>query len=161
MHLDATTVAFAAFLTFLGLLVVLKVPALVAKMLDDQGAKVSNELAEAKRLREEAEALRAQYDGERAKAEAEAAAIVAKAHEDAARFQAESAAQLDKALATRARQAEDRIRRAEEQALADVRAASGAAAVAVAEQLLVGAGKGKAGDKLFSDGVKAVSGAFN
>ncbi|HLF21962.1 MAG TPA: F0F1 ATP synthase subunit B, partial [Aestuariivirga sp.] len=49
-----------SFLLFAGLLVYLKVPALLARMLDERSAKIAGELAEAQKLREEAQALLAE-----------------------------------------------------------------------------------------------------
>ena len=55
MHLDATFYALVGLIIFLALLAYLKVPGMMAKALDERADKISAELAEAKRLREEAE----------------------------------------------------------------------------------------------------------
>jgi F-type H+-transporting ATPase subunit b len=70
--IDATMVAAAGFAVFIGGMLYLKVPSMALKGLDDQSAKIANELAEAKRLRAEAEALRQSYEDQRVKAEGEA-----------------------------------------------------------------------------------------
>jgi F-type H+-transporting ATPase subunit b len=56
--LDETFFAFVALIIFLGLVVYLKVPGMMAKSLDDRADQIRNDLAEAKRLREEAQHLR-------------------------------------------------------------------------------------------------------
>lgn len=158
--IDATMVAAAGFAVFIGGLLYLKVPGMAVKALDDQSLKIAHELAEAKRLRQEAEDLRKSYEDQRVQAEGEAANIVAKAHEDAIRLKADAEVQLTAAIATRGRQAEERIRRAEEAALADVRAAATDAAIATAEKVLVTAARGKVGENLINSGITALAGKF-
>jgi F-type H+-transporting ATPase subunit b len=159
--LDATMVAAAGFAVFVGGMLYLKVPAMAAKALDAQSDKIAKDLAEAKRLREEAQAMLQSYEDQRLKTEAEAEGIIAKAREDAARLKQEAEAQLTASIATRARQAEERIKRAEETAIADVRAAAASAAIATAEHLLVTSARGKAGEKLVAHGIEALAGKFS
>ena len=61
-----------SFILFIGLLVYLKVPAKVATMLDERAARIAKELDEARRLREEAQGLLAEYQRKRRDAEKEA-----------------------------------------------------------------------------------------
>ena len=77
MHLDATFYAFVGLILFLALIAYLKVPGMIGKALDARAEKIGNELTEAKRLREEAQSLVAEYQRKRKDAEAEAAGIVA------------------------------------------------------------------------------------
>ena len=63
--IDATLVAAAGFAVFIGGLIYLKVPNMAIKALDYQSENIAKELAEAKRLREEAEALRKSYEDQR------------------------------------------------------------------------------------------------
>ena len=158
---DATLVAAVGFATFVGGLIALKVPAAMAKGLDDQSNKIANELNEAKRLRTEAEALRQSYIDQQAQALAEADAIIAKAHEDAERLKQDAEAELARAIAARKQQAEDRIARAEQSAVADVRAAASGAALAAAELVLKSSTSGKTGQKLIEGGIKALETGFS
>ena len=61
-------------------------------MLDDRAAVIAAELTEARRLREEAQALLADYRQKAASAEAEAQSIVTDARAEAERFAVESRA---------------------------------------------------------------------
>jgi F-type H+-transporting ATPase subunit b len=158
--IDATMVAAAGFAVFIGGMLYLKVPGMMVKGLDDQAQKIADELAEAKRLRAEAEALRKSYEDQRVQAESEAGNIIAKAQEDVVRLKAEAEVQLAASIATRGRQAEERIKRAEEAALHDVRAAATNAAMATAEKVLMTSARGKAGDKLVSAGIASIIGKF-
>ena len=63
---DPATWIAVAFILFIALGIYLKVPAMLAKMLDERADKISKELAEARKLREEAQALLAEYQKKRA-----------------------------------------------------------------------------------------------
>ena len=109
---------------FIGLLVWLKVPAMVAKMLDERSAAIKNELDEAKRLRAEAEALLAEYKKKTANATQEAQAIIDSAKASAERMAADARTQLQVQIERRTKMAEQKIAQAEAEAIADVRAAA-------------------------------------
>jgi F-type H+-transporting ATPase subunit b len=145
-----------SFILFIALLVYLKVPALVAKMLDERAAKISRELDEAKRLRQEAEALLTEYKKKRGDAEAEAKSIIAAAKVEAEAYAEESARKLKETLARRKAQAEQKIALAEAAAVKDVRAAAADLAMSAAAALLKDAASGKAGEKLISESISAV-----
>lgn len=124
-----------AFVIFVGA-VYRPVGRMISAALDARGAKISEELDEAVRLREEAQALLAQYERQQSEAAAEAEKILAHAGDEAAR-QAENAAEaLEAALERRKQQALDRIARAEEEALAEVRGAAVDIAVGATRKLL-------------------------
>ena len=125
-----------SFLLFVGVLVWKRVPSLVGKALDGRAAAIRTELDEARRLREEAQQLLADYQRKAREAEDEAKSIV-----DAARREAESLAnETRKALAEqverRTKAAEEKIARAEAQAVSDVRAAAVDLAVRASESIL-------------------------
>lgn len=136
MEITATEIAFLALVLFIGLLVYLKVPAMIAGGLDKQRQAIADELHEARRLREEAERLLAEYQAKRAAAETEAKAIVDTAKEQAALVAEETRAQMAAAVQRREKQAEDRIASAGAKAADEVRAAAAEAAIAAAERLL-------------------------
>jgi F-type H+-transporting ATPase subunit b len=145
-----------SFILFIALLVYLKVPALVAKILDERAAKISKELDEAKRLRQEAEVLLAEYKKKRSDAEAEAKDIIAAAKVEAEAYADESEKKLKEALARRQAQAEQKIAMAEAAAVKDVRAAAADLAMSAAAALLKDAASGKTGEKLVSESISAV-----
>jgi F-type H+-transporting ATPase subunit b len=123
-------------LIFLGIVVWQKVPSLVAKSLDARAAEIAKELDDARRLRQEAEALLAEYKKKFGAAEDEGAAIVAEAKSEAERYAAESRAAIKAQIERRAKQAEDKIAQAEAQAVAEVRALAADAAISEAERLI-------------------------
>lgn len=83
MFAEPETWVAVAFLLFVALLLYLKAPAKIAAMLDERSARIAKELAEARKLREEAQALLAEYQGKRAEAEKTAAQIVEQARREA------------------------------------------------------------------------------
>ncbi len=150
-----------AFLLFVALLIYLKVPAKVAQMLDERSARIAKELAEAKKLREEAQALLDEYKKKRIQAEADAADIVALARKEAEAFAHETRAKLAETLERRTRQAEQKIVQAEQQAVKDVRTAATDVAISAASELLATASEGAKGAKLIEDSIAAVKSRLN
>ena len=104
--------------------------------LDERAARIGAELDEARKLREEAEALLAQYEERQSEAAAEAAVIVAHAKEEAERIAAQSARDLDDALARRQRLAEERITQAEQKALDEIRSVAVDVAIGAAREVI-------------------------
>lgn len=158
---DPSTWVLVSFILFIALLVYLKVPALVAKMLDDRAAKISKELDDAKTLRAEAEALLAEYKKKRSDAEGEAASIVAAAKSEADAYAVDAKRKLDEALTRRKAQAEQKIAQAEASAIKDVRAAATELATTAAAGLLAAQAKGKKGEQLISESIAAVKSRLN
>jgi F-type H+-transporting ATPase subunit b len=74
--MDATFWALVGLLIFIGIIVYVKVPGMIGGALDKRADQIRNELEEAKKLREEAQALLAEYQKKRKEAEKEAAEIV-------------------------------------------------------------------------------------
>jgi F-type H+-transporting ATPase subunit b len=133
---DETNVAFVAFALFFGVLIYLKVPGMIMSALDKRSEAIAKELHDARRLREEAEKLLAEYKAKQAAAETDAKAIVDHAKEQAAAVVAETRAAMAEAMKRREQQAEDRIAQAGRKAADEVRQASVDAAIAAAEKLI-------------------------
>jgi F-type H+-transporting ATPase subunit b len=133
---DPTFWVIVALLLFLGLVVYLKLPGMVAKALDARAAAIAAELEDAKRLRDEAQELLASYQRRQREAESEAEAIIAQAHRDAARVAEELRVKMTEQLERRAALAERKIAQAEADAAAQVRAKAAELAIAAAEKLL-------------------------
>lgn len=150
-----------AFLLFVALLLYLKVPAMVAKMLDERSAKIAKELAEARKLREEAEALLASYQKKRVEAEAEASAILDLAKKEAEAYAEEARRKLSETLERRSRQAEQKIAQAEANAIKEVRTAVTDVAMAAATGLVAEAAKGEKGASLVEESIEALKSRLN
>jgi len=134
-----------AFFIFVALLIYLKVPGQLAKTLDDRAEAIRKDLDAARKLREEAQDLLADYQAKHRQAETEAQAIIEEARREAEALKAEGDKALQESLARRTRIAEEKIARAEAQAVAEVRAIAVEAATAAAERIVkdkVGTGLG-------------------
>ncbi|HEY4201077.1 MAG TPA: ATP F0F1 synthase subunit B [Devosiaceae bacterium] len=132
----ATLWATISLVIFLAIATYFGMPKMFTKILDDRIAKIEADLAEAKRLRTEAEALLVEYERKRVSAESEAAGIVTAAQEEAKRLTAEASVSLQDLIARRTRAVEEKIAQAESQALAEVRAKSADVAIEAARLLL-------------------------
>jgi F-type H+-transporting ATPase subunit b len=160
MSYDATFFAFVAFALFFVVLIWLKVPGMILTALDARGQAIAKELHDARRLREEAEKLLAEYHTKRAAADAEAKAIVDAAKQQAAIVAEETRASMKAAMARRERQAEDRIAAAGTKAADEVRAAAAEAAIAAAEKLIRAQMTDASQAKLVSAGVAEMARKF-
>ena len=157
---DPETWVAAAFVIFIAILVWLGVPRMAVNWLDGRSARIKAELDEARRLRQEAEAVLAQYRRKLTEVEREAEAIISQARSEAERLAAEAKTKFEEFLARRTRMAETKIAQAEAQALADVRAAAADAAVAAAEKVLVDTTRGAEGEALLEQGIRDVTGVL-
>ncbi len=133
---DPTFWAAVALVLFLALIAYLGVPKTVGAALDRRSAAIDTELKEARRLRDEAQALLAEYQRKAREAQKEAEEILDIARREAAAFAAEAAQRMDDYVARRARIAEQKIAQAETQAIQEVRALSVDLAIAAAERVL-------------------------
>jgi F-type H+-transporting ATPase subunit b len=149
------------FVIFLGILVYVGVPKLITKSLDDRATRIQAELDEARRLREDAQALLAEYQRKKQQAEGEAQAIIVSAKAEAERIAAEAKVRTEEFVARRTKMAETKIAQAEAQAVADVRAAAAEAAVTAAETILTQSVKGKVADDLLARGITDVKAKLN
>jgi F-type H+-transporting ATPase subunit b len=145
-----------AFLIFLAVLWRAGAHRLILGALDARSGRIRAELEEARRLKQEAQKVLAEYKKKQREAEAEAEAIIAQAKTEAAEIAAESEARMEEFVARRTRMAEAKIAQAETQALADVRAAAADAAVKAAELILVETVKGKTAEDLLAGAIKDV-----
>ena len=150
-----------AFVFFLGILVYVGAHRRVIDGIDQRQARIKAELEEARRLREEAQALLVEYQRKRHEADREAEAIIATANAEAERLAAEGKTRLEDFVARRTKMAETKIAQAEAQALADVRSSAADAAVAAAEKILSATAKGKIADDLLARGIADLRKSFN
>jgi F-type H+-transporting ATPase subunit b len=159
--MDATFYALVGLLIFLGIMLYIKVPATIAKALDERGDRVRRELDEAKALREEAQKLLAEYQKKRKDAETEAEAIVTQAKRDADAIVVEARAKTEDYVKRRQALAEQKIGQAERDAIGEVKSKAVEIAIAASTQLL---GKGidsKAAGDLFKSSLAEIKSKLN
>ncbi|MBJ3784902.1 F0F1 ATP synthase subunit B family protein [Devosia sediminis] len=158
--LDNSFFATLALVIFLGLMLYFGVPKIIAKMLDAKIKQIETDIAEAKRLRNEAAALLVEYEQKRVAAEREAEGIVAAAKEEAERLTAEAQASLTDLVTRRTAAVEDKIAQAEAQAVAEVRARSADIAIEAARVVLADE-MNRNGGKVIDAAIADVAGRLN
>ncbi len=109
-----------SFVLFVGLFCKFVLPAIL-KALDDRAATIRDQLERANHLRAEAEALLASYKRQQEEAVKEAEALVQQAKKDADAMRASAEAELKNTIARRTKQAEESIKRAETDAVQQIR----------------------------------------
>lgn len=159
--MDATFWAFVALIIFLGIVFYMKVPGMISKSLDERANKIRNELDEARRLREEAQQLLAEYQRKRKEAEKEATEIVAIAQREAHGMLEEAKKKTEEYVARRNRLAEQKIAQAEVEAVNEVRASAVDIAVAAASRILADKVDAKTSADLFKSSLTEVKSRLN
>ena len=118
-----------AFVILMVLFAYLGIHRTVLKALDHRAERIKAELDDARRLKEEAAKLLAEYKTRAPAPSARPQEIIANAKAEAERIAAEAKAKMEDFVARRTKTAESKIALAEAQAVADVRAAAADAAV--------------------------------
>ncbi|TWF57291.1 F0F1 ATP synthase subunit B [Neorhizobium alkalisoli] len=157
MAFDATFFALVGLILFIALIAYLKVPGMMAKSLDKRADNIREELAEAKRLREEAQALLAEYQKKRKEAEADAANIVAAAEREAAALTEDARKATEEFVARRNAISEQKIAQAESDAIAAVRTAAVDLAVTAAGNVIAKKTDAATRKTLFKDALSNVT----
>ncbi|HTY69132.1 MAG TPA: F0F1 ATP synthase subunit B [Alphaproteobacteria bacterium] len=133
----------------------------VTKALDDRAEKIRLDLDRAAKLRTDAQNLLAEYQQKQHDALKDAEAILAQAKADAERLSAQAAADLEASLKRREQMALQRIAQAEQQALAEVRAAAVDIAIAATGKLLSEKLDAAQQDALVDGAIKELQGKLN
>jgi F-type H+-transporting ATPase subunit b len=134
--MDATFWATVGLVIFLAIVFYLKVPGTIGKSLDARADKIRGELEEARRLREEAQQLLAEYQKKRKDAENEAGEIIEHAKREAAVLVAEAKQKTEEYVTRRTALAEQKIGLAERDAVNEVRAKAVDIAIEAARAVL-------------------------
>ncbi|PWJ85471.1 F-type H+-transporting ATPase subunit b [Pseudaminobacter salicylatoxidans] len=159
--MDATFWATVALVIFLAVVIYMKVPGMLSKSLDTRADRIRSELEDARRLREEAQQLLAEFQRKRKEAEKEAADIVEAARHEAELLVAEAEKKTEEYVARRAALAEQKISQAERDAISEVRASAVDLAVEAARSLLAAKVDAKAGADLFKASLQEVKSKLN
>jgi len=150
-----------SFVVFLAILFYYKVPKLVAKALDDRAEAIRGELDEARRLRVDAQNLLADYQQKHRNVAGETDAIVEQARREAEAFAHETRAAFNGLLERRSKAAEEKISRAQAQALDEVRAKAVDVALAAAEKILRERVAGADGAALLEQSIRDLKARLN
>jgi F-type H+-transporting ATPase subunit b len=134
-----------------------KIAAAMAKTLDAKALKVKMELAEALRLREEAQAMLSEYEKKYRAIEKEAEEILQQAQQKVEHMRHAAEAELKQAIEERLRAANQKIQRAEELAIQDVQRQVVEIALLAAKRIIQEKMANEADDQLITIAMKEVS----
>ena len=160
MEFDNSFWATVGLVIFIGVALYAGMPRAITSMLDNRIKKIEDDLNEAKRLREEAQALLADYGRKRKEAESEAEDIITAAQEEAKRMREEAEETLKDMVTRRTKTVEDKIAQAEATALAEVRSRSADVAIEAARVILTRQMAEK-GDDMVDAAIKDVAKKLN
>ena len=138
-----------------------KVPGMIGKSLDERAVKIRAELDAARKLREEAQQLLADYQKKRKEAEKDAADILAAAKREASQLVDEAHKRTEEYVARRTVLAEQKIALAEREAVNEVRANAVDIAVEAARKILGDKVDEKSDAALFAASVDQVKAKLN
>src|SRR6202166_3413894 len=150
-----------AFVILMGVFAYVGIHRTVLKTLDHRSERIKAELDDARRLKEEAAKLLAEYKARHASAEREAQDIIASAKAEAERIAAEAKTKMEDFVTRRTKTAEGKIALAEAQALGDVRAAAANAAVTAASTIMSQSVKGGGAEGFLAKGIAEVRAKLN
>lgn len=150
-----------SFFIFVAVVLYYRLPQRIIGALDARAEQIAAELDEARRLREEAQAILADYERKQRDAEKEASEIIGLARREAEIMAEETRKSSEESLERRSRMAEDKIARAEAQALAEVRAKTIEIAVEAAKTLIDKKLTPAAASKLVDKSIGELKGKLN
>ena len=153
---DATWVAIG-FIMFLLLLVYFKVPGQIAKILDNRSQKISDELEEAKKLREEAQTVLAEFQKKNKEAEKTAKVIIDDAKKIAKNYEKDVKIKLEESLERKKKLLDQKLKRAEAEALSAIKEeVSDVIFQAIDKSITSNNIKPSSYDKILQDGIKQI-----
>lgn len=150
-----------AFFLFIGLLVYKGVPGLIGKALDDRADAIKKNIDDARKMREDAQILLAEYQRKAAAAADEAQKIVEQAKRESEAMREEAERKAAESVTRRIKLAEEKIARAEMAAIGEVRGAAVDAAIAASEKILAAKADGEIGQRLIADGITDLKSQLN
>lgn len=145
-----------AFLLFVGVLLYLKVPGLLAGLLDKRAEGIRSELDEARALRDEAQSLLASYERKHREVQGQADRIVEAARASALEAAEQAKRDLAAAIERRVHAAEDQIASAESAAIKKVRDEAARIAVAAAGEVIARKMTAAKAGAMIDDAIKVV-----
>jgi F-type H+-transporting ATPase subunit b len=150
-----------AFIFFVSILLYLKVPGLVAGILDKRSDGIKSEIDEARALRDEAQAILVSYERKQKEVQELAEKIVTTAKDEAKLAAKNAKADLKDAIVRRLQAAEDQIESAQASAIKEVRDTAILVATAVAGDIIAANMSTKDAGSLIDASIKDVGAKLN
>ncbi|MCH8951465.1 MAG: ATP F0F1 synthase subunit B [Proteobacteria bacterium] len=153
---DSHFVVAISFVLFFGLLAYLGVHKFLGKALDDRADRIRQELDDVRRLREEAQAIFAEFERKHREVDTRAGEIVAHAKAEAGQAAEQAKADLAASIERRLRGADEQIAMAEANAVREVRDRAVQVAIAAAAEVMAARLSEARADALVEDAIKSV-----
>jgi F-type H+-transporting ATPase subunit b len=133
---DTNIVVALGFVIFVGILIYVGVPGLLARKLDERAVRIKAELDEARELRDEAQTLLASYERRQKEVRAQAEDIVTAARAEAQKAAEAAKEEIRRSVARRMQTAGEQIAAAEQAAVRQIKDRAVTVAVAAAGDVL-------------------------
>ena len=153
---DSHFVVGISFVVFFGLLAYLGVHKLIGRALDDRAGRIREELDEVRRLREEAQAIFAEFERKHREVHTQVGEIVAHAKAEAEQAAENAKADLAASIERRLRGADEQIAMAEANAVREVRDRAVQVAIAAAAEVMAARLTTGDADALVDDAIRSV-----
>lgn len=151
---NPSAVVALSFFVFVGIIIKIGVPGSIGAALDERAKKIEKTLDDARTLREESQALLAQFQRKQRDAKKEAEEMVAHSIEEAKLFAKEAEANLEASIERQKKSAEEKILQVKVNAVKEIKTAAIDVAIGASQQILT--------DELGKDkAASLVAGAIN
>jgi F-type H+-transporting ATPase subunit b len=144
------------FVIFVAVLLYYKVPAMIARKLDERAVRIRAELDEARALRDEAQSLLASYERRQREVKNQAEDIVTAAKAEAEKAAAAAKEDIRRSVARRMQTATEQIAAAEQAAVRQIKDRAVAIAVAAAADVLRSGIRAEDGNRLIDASIEEV-----
>ena len=154
MTIDATFWVMISFFAFIGLLIYFKIPQKIKTVLNENIDDIKNQIDEAEKLKEEAKNILTEHEKKISNSKAEVKQLLNKANEEAEKNVIKTNRDFHNLMETRKKNAEERIKQLQYQALKDIKNASVKIAIESVEKLIKNSLDKSKLDKIYSSSIE-------
>ena len=154
MTIDATFWVMISFFAFIGLLIYFKIPQKIKTVLNENIDDIKNQIDEAEKLKEDAKNILTEHEKKISNSKAEVKQLLNKANEEAEKNVIKTNRDFHNLMETRKKNAEERIKQLQYQALKDIKNASVKIAIESVEKLIKNSLDKSKLDKIYSSSLE-------
>ena len=154
MTIDATFWVMISFFAFIGLLIYFKIPQKIKTVLNENIDDIKNQIDEAEKLKEDAKNILTEHEKKISNSKAEVKQLLNKANEEAEKNVIKTNRDFHNLMETRKKNAEERIKQLQYQALKDIKNASVKIAIESVEKLIKNSLDKSKLDKIYSSSIE-------
>jgi F-type H+-transporting ATPase subunit b len=147
---------FIAFIIFISIAIYLKVPNMVTKLLDEQISKIKNDLDDARKLKEDANSLLAEYERKIESANKEAENIINQAKNNAKSYEENSNKKVEEFILRSEKQSIEKIQQAQKSAIKKINEEIVNKSLEVAEKIISKNMNDQNNNKLFENSINQI-----